>query len=86
VNFQFPIVKLLDYAPHAGALESHPNPFVAVVLAHLKTRETRADPDARRVWKVRVIKSLYDRGLGAKDVRQLFGFIDWMMDLPVVAP
>jgi hypothetical protein len=82
VSFQFPIVKLLDYAPHVAALESHPNPFAAVVLAHLKTRETRADPNARRLWKVRLIKSLYDRGLGAEDVRQLFGFIDWMMDLP----
>jgi hypothetical protein len=82
VDFQFPIVKLLDYAPHLAALESHPNPFAAVVLAHLKTQETRRDPDARRVWKVRLIKSLYDRGLEAEDVRRLFKFIDWMMDLP----
>ena len=47
VSFQFPIVKLLDYAPQVAALESHPNPFAAVVLAHLKTRETRASYIAR---------------------------------------
>ena len=82
VGFQFPIVKLLDYAADVPALEANTNPFAVVVLAHLKTQETRPDPEARRVWKVRLVKGLYDRGLGAGDVRQLFRFIDWMMDLP----
>jgi hypothetical protein len=53
-----------------------------VVLAHLKTRETRQDPNARCVWKVRLIKGLYERGLSKQDVRELFRLIDWMMDLP----
>src|SRR5207302_10617538 len=64
------------------ALETHPNPFAAVVLAHLKTMETRRDPNARRGWKVRLIKGLYERGLSKQDVRELFRLIDWMMDLP----
>ena len=34
------------------------------------------------VWKVRLIKGLYDRGLSAEDVRQLYRFIDWIMYLP----
>jgi hypothetical protein len=63
-------------------LEANPNPFATVVLAHLKTRETRQDPDARRAWKIRLVKGLYERGLDAQDVRRLFRFIDWMMDLP----
>jgi hypothetical protein len=33
---EFPVVKLLDYAPHWQALEADPNPFATVVLAHLK--------------------------------------------------
>src|SRR3954453_23206794 len=82
MGIRFPIVKLLDYASQAERLEMMPNPFAAAVLAHLKTRETCADPAARRNWKLRSIKSLYDRGLDGEDVRQLFGFIDWMMDLP----
>jgi hypothetical protein len=82
VGIRFPIVKLLDYADDVPALESNPNPFAAVVLAHLKTRETRQDPDARRVWKVRLVKGLYERGLSKQDVRELFRLIDWMMDLP----
>lgn len=54
----------------------------ALVLAHLKTRETRQDPDARRCWKVRLVKGLHERGLTAGEIRQLMRFIDWMMDLP----
>ena len=52
------------------------------MLAHLKTRETRADPAARRTWKLRLIKSLYDRGLDGEQVRLLFKFLDAMLVLP----
>jgi hypothetical protein len=76
------VVKLLDYANVVPALESNANPFAAVVLAHLKTQETRHDLDARRVWKVRIVKGLFERGLRPDAIRQLFRFIDWMMDLP----
>jgi hypothetical protein len=82
VGLQFPVAKLLDYAAAAAALEASPNPFAALVLAHLKTRETRQDPDARRSWKVRLAKGLYERGLAVGDIRRLMRFIDWMMDLP----
>jgi hypothetical protein len=79
---EFPIVKLLDSAPHWQALEANPNPFATVVLAHLKTLETRKAPADRQAWKVRLVKGLYERGLKAEDVRQLIRFIDWLMDLP----
>jgi hypothetical protein len=82
VGFQFPVVKLLDYAAEEAALEASANPFAAVVLAHLKTQQTRHDPETRRAWKLRLVKGLHDRGLGAPDVQNLFRFIDWMMDLP----
>ena len=82
LGFRFPAVKLLDYAADGAALETNPNPFAVVVLAHLKTLETRQDSELRHVWKLRLVKGLYARGLGAKDVRQLFRLIDWMMELP----
>ncbi len=44
----FPIVKLLDYASRAAELESDPNPFATVELAHLKALETRQAPEDRR--------------------------------------
>jgi hypothetical protein len=80
---EFPIVKLLDYAAHDQALEADPNPFAVVVLAHLKTLETRRSPADRHTWKLRLVKGLYDRGMDPENVRQLFRFIDWIMDLPV---
>jgi hypothetical protein len=82
MGIRFPIVKLLDYASQAEQLETVPNPFAAAVLAHLKTRETRADPAGRRTWKLRLIKSLYDRGLDGEQVRLLFKFLDSMVVLP----
>ena len=40
-----------------------------MVLAHLKTLETRGDEAARRAWKVRLVKHLYERGLRARELR-----------------
>jgi hypothetical protein len=79
---EFPIVKLLDYAARGPELEVDPNPFALVVLAHLKTLETRRSPADRYAWKLRLVKGLYDRGMGAEEIRQLFRFIDWIMELP----
>ncbi len=80
---EFPIIKLLDYASQGLALEVDPNPFAMVVLAHLKTLETRRSPTDRHAWKTRLVKGLYDRGMNPEDMRQLFRFIDWIMDLPL---
>src|SRR5262249_4016367 len=48
LGMEFPVRKLLDWAPHWQALEANPNPFAVVVLAHLKTLETRDNPVDRR--------------------------------------
>jgi hypothetical protein len=79
---EFPIVKLLDYAPQYQRLEADPNPFAVVVLAHLKALETRRSPDERRAWKVRLVKALYGQGRDSEDVRRLFAFIDRILELP----
>jgi hypothetical protein len=79
---EFPVVKLLDYAPIYQELEADPNPFAVVVLAHLKALETRRSPAERHAWKVRLVKGLYERGMDPEDVRRLFDFIDWVMQLP----
>jgi hypothetical protein len=79
---EFPIAKLLDYGQHWQALEASPNPFATVVMAHLKTLETREAPADRQAWKLRLVKGLYDRGLNPEDVVELVRCIDWLMDLP----
>lgn len=81
-GIRFPTVKLLDFAAHEAALEASTNPFSKVVLAHLKARETHGKPTDRHVWKLRLVRGLYERGFSAKDVRDLFRLIDWLMELP----
>jgi hypothetical protein len=81
-GIEFPVVKLLDYAPKYQELEANPNPFAVVVLAHLKALETRRSPAERYAWKLRLVKGLYSRGMDPEDVRRLFRFIGWVLELP----
>ncbi len=81
-GIRFPAVKLLDFAAHEAELEASSNPFSKVVLAHLKALQTRNNPADRHVWKLRLVRGLYERGFSAQDVRELFRLIDWMMELP----
>jgi hypothetical protein len=78
----FPVVKLLDYAHDREALERHANPFAMVVLAHLQSLATPQDPALRRSWKLRLVKSLYERKLTKENVRELFRLLDWILVLP----
>jgi hypothetical protein len=82
VNFKFPIVKLLDYAPRWAELEESRNPFAIAVMAHLKTKETKRDAVARKEWKFRLTRRLYEQGYERQDILNLFRFLDWLMELP----
>ena len=82
VDFRFPIVKLLDYEAHWADLEASPNPFAIVVMAHLKTKETRKDFPARREWKFRLTRMLYERDYSRQDILTLYRFLDWILELP----
>ncbi len=82
IQFHLPVVKILDYLTQQEVLGQSQNPFALVVLAHLKTLETKKDSDSRRYWKVRLTKELYRRGLAKDDIVKLYRFIDWLMVLP----
>ena len=82
VLFEFPIVKLSDYRSDWAALEASENPFAIVVMAHLKTQDTKHEPQERKTWKFRLTTMLYDRGYGEQDILELYNFLDWMMHLP----
>jgi hypothetical protein len=82
VRLRFLMKKLLDYSEDLAMLEAHLNPIALIVLAHLQSMATRDHPGNRKVWKVRLIKGLLDRGLNAADIRQLFKMIDWLLELP----
>ncbi len=82
VGFRFPVVKLLDYAARRAELETGDNPFATVVLAHLDTQETRQKLGERKDRKFALVKRLLERGWAARQVRQLFRVVDWLMELP----
>ena len=82
VEIRFPVVKLLDYFKDWDYLEGSHNPFAVVVMTHLKSLETRKDPDSRLKWKLSLVKRLYRKGYSREDILELFRFIDWIMTLP----
>jgi hypothetical protein len=82
LDFQFPIVKLLDFVGQEAVLEASDNPFALVTRAQLATMQTRQDPTSRYAGKIRFVRQLYERGMSRDDVLQLFRILDWMMDLP----
>jgi hypothetical protein len=87
-QFDVPVVKLLDYRGYYGcredwsALEASRNPFATIVMAHLKTQETRHDNAQRQAWKFRLVRRLYEQGYTQEDILGMFRFIDWLMRLP----
>lgn len=82
LDFRFGTVKLLDYQNRWTELEASDNPFATVVMAHLKTQQTSKQLGERKAWKFSLIRRLYEQGLGERDIRNLYRFIDWVMILP----
>jgi len=82
LQLRFPVAKLLDWAGSEARLEDSANPFAVVTLAHLATRMTHKDMQARYAAKWRLIQGLYRRGMRKQQVLDLFKVIDWLMRLP----
>ncbi len=82
VRMRFPTVKLNDWRARWAELERSDNLFATVVMTHLKTQDTRAAPQSRLRWKMRLVRRLYERGFSRQEVIDLFRFIDWMLVLP----
>jgi hypothetical protein len=82
IDFDFPIIKLLDYRERWEELAMSDNPFALIIMAHLKVQETRQDPEARKQWKFKIVRRLYEQGYARQDVVNLFHFIDWLLVLP----
>ena len=82
MNFEFGTVKLIDYADRWDELQASPNPFAWVVMAQLKMLETKQDKPTRKIWKMRLVRQLYESGYNQDDVLNLFRFLDWLLKLP----
>jgi len=82
LSFEFGMVKLLDYRSQWSELEASDNLFATVVMAHLKTQETKRHPQRRKEWKFGLLRRLYEQGWSRQDIRHLYEFTDWVMILP----
>ena len=82
IDFNFKVVKLLDYGDRWSELETSSNPFAIVVVAHLKAQETRGNRLERKKWKLTLVRRLYEQNYSRTEVINLFHFIDWVMSLP----
>ena len=83
IRFRFRHVKLLDWAARVDELTASSNPIAPIVLAHLQSLATHRNPAERLRSKWQLIRALYERGLDAERVRQLYRLIDWLLELPV---
>jgi hypothetical protein len=77
IRFEFTSVKLLDYHAQWAAPDQSRNPFALVVMAHLKTQETRQElktyEEARQMTYITSVEQIgYDRGRkeGRKETEQ----------------
>jgi len=78
----FPSVKLLDYDGREQELLAHENPFALLVLAHLQSRKTAEDLQARLQWKVRLLRRLRELLFEGEDFRHWVRFIDYLLAVP----
>jgi hypothetical protein len=82
INFEFPMVKLIDYADKIDDLLDQTNPFAIITAAHLKTKATKDNPEERYTWKWTITRALYEKGFSSKDILALYRLVDWLMMLP----
>ncbi len=80
--FRFKAVKLIDYEARWAELETNPNVFAVVTMAHLRVISTKKDIGTRLDWKLHLTKLLYERGYDKLTVLKLFKFLDWLVWLP----
>jgi len=52
-----------------------------VVMAHLKSKSVKKG-ESRKLWKLHLMRLLFERGYSRQDILELFRFIDWLMELP----
>jgi hypothetical protein len=82
LRFSYPIVKLQDFTDEIERLNISRNPFATVIASHLRAQASAGNPNVRFGFKVDLVRSLYEKQWQADQVRKLFRFIDWVMDLP----
>ncbi len=86
VHLSYSTVKLLDFRAEEEELSTSDNLFAVLVLAVLKAQETSGKTEQdmleRADWKLRTVRSLYERRVPRAKIRRLLKFVDWIVRLP----
>ncbi|MCU0570261.1 MAG: hypothetical protein MUF49_27265 [Oculatellaceae cyanobacterium Prado106] len=82
LNFEFGMVKLLDYRLQWPTLERSRNLFAMAVMAHLKLQETQQNAHQRKIWKSWLIHRLSQSRYSQQENLSLLQFIDRLLILP----
>ena len=82
LSCRFPVVKLLELGADWDRLEASTNPIATVVMAHLKSQETKDDAVLRRWWKSRLFRRLFELAYERRDILLLYEFLDGVLKLP----
>jgi len=82
LEYRYRSVKLLDYANLQDELEESHNPFALMTVAHLKTRATRRDEEARYAAKFGLMRRLLRRDWDKQRIVDFLAVVDWLMQLP----
>lgn len=79
--FRFPNCKLLDFQSQLPILETSQNPFGLLTASTLHAQATKQDATERHAAKTRMVRGLYQAGLGKQEVRDFFRLTDWILRL-----
>jgi hypothetical protein len=81
LTLTFQPVKVLDWAGREEELLAHENPAALFGQAHLWSRQTRDDDEARLNRKLTLIRTLVSRKLDASEMQQWYRYLDWLLPL-----
>ena len=83
VKFDYPVCKLLDLVREKeGELRLSREPAAWLILANHEVNLTGGQPEERKRRKLALIKAMFKAGVDAKEMRNLFEIMDYMIALP----
>ena len=81
-GLRYGVQKLLDWHDRWDELLESRNPFSCFRMAWVAEKMMRSDPHGMLWAKLSAVRKLYDCGLDAEGVREMFRVVDWFLRLP----
>lgn len=80
MDFEFDVVKLLDFVPATAGMDG--NFFALLAEAHFATMRSKRNPAARLVLKILLTRRVYGSRWGKQRIVDFLNVLDWLMQLP----